>query len=184
MTRIELMEQVATRLRGLRDALGLSTAQIAHDLNVDEKVYISYEEGSSDIPLGFLQQVASFFKVELHTILFDEEPKMSSYYVTRAGAGAKVERTAAYSYQSLAAGFRSRNFEPLLVTVEPNDNPVSLNSHEGQEWNYVIEGKMELHIGEKVLVLEQGDSIMYDSARPHGMKALDGKTLKFITVIS
>ena len=184
MTRIELMEQVATRLKGLRDALSLSTAQIAHVLNINEQLYLSYENGTSDIPLGLLQQVANLFNVELNVLLFGEEPKMDSYYVTRAGAGIKVERTAAYSYRSLAAGFKNRNFEPLVVTVEPNDNPVTLNSHDGQEWNYVIEGRMELHIGDKTIILNTGDSVMYDSNRPHGMKALDNKELKFITIIS
>lgn len=184
MTRIELMEQVATRLKGLRDALSLSTAQIAHVLNINEQLYLSYENGTSDIPLGLLQQVANLFNVELNVLLFGEEPKMDSYYVTRAGAGIKVERTVAYSYQSLAAGFKNRNFEPLVVTVEPNDNPVTLNSHDGQEWNYVIEGRMELHIGDKTIILNTGDSVMYDSNRPHGMKALDNKELKFITIIS
>ena len=184
MNRIELMEQVATRLKGLRDALSLSTTQISHDLNIDEQIYISYENGSSDIPLGVLQQVANLFNIELNVLLFGEEPKMDSYYVTRAGKGVKVERTSAYSYQSLAAGFKNRNFDPLLVTVEPNENPITLNSHEGQEWNCVIEGRMELCIGSKTIILETGDSIMYDSSRPHGMKALDGKTMKFITIIS
>ena len=90
MTRIELMEQVATRLKGLRDALSLSTAQIAHVLNINEQLYLSYENGTSDIPLGLLQQVANLFNVELNVLLFGEEPKMDSYYVTRAGAGIKV----------------------------------------------------------------------------------------------
>ncbi|MBE6311233.1 MAG: helix-turn-helix domain-containing protein [Bacteroidales bacterium] len=184
MTRIEQMEQVATRLKGLRDALSLTTAQIASFLNIDEQTYISYEEGLCDIPLGFLQHVANLFDVELNVLLFGEEPKMNSYYVTRAGKGTRVERTKAYSYQSLAAGFKNRNFDPLFVTVEPNDNPITLNSHEGQEWNCVVEGRMELHIGDKIIVLETGDSIMYDSSRPHGMKALDGKMMKFITIIS
>ena len=184
MSKIEFMEQVAARLAGLRDALGLSTAQIAHDLNVDENVYIDFESGNTDIPIGFLQQVANLFNVELQTLLFDEEPKMKSYYVTRAGQGAKIERTAAYSYQSLAGGFINCKFDPLLVTVEPKDSPITLNTHDGQEWNYVIEGRMELHIGNKTITLEPGDSIIYDSSRPHGMKALDDKTLKFISIIS
>ena len=78
MTRIEQMEQVATRLKGLRDALSLTTAQIASFLNIDEQTYISYEEGLCDIPLGFLQHVANLFDVELNVLLFGEEPKMKN----------------------------------------------------------------------------------------------------------
>lgn len=184
MTTIEEMAQVAIRLKGLRDALDLTTKELANTLNVSEDTYIAYESGNIDIPFNFLQKVANHFNIELHAILFNEEPKMSSYFVTRAGQGAKVERTAAYSYQSLAAGFKNRRFDPLLVTVEPNDNPITLNSHKGQEWCHVIEGRLLIKIGDKEKELETGDSIMFDSSYPHGMKALDGKTVKFITIIS
>lgn len=184
MTRIEQIAQVAIRLKGLRDALDLTTSQVAEKFNISEDTYASYESGEADIPMSFLNEFARMFNVELHAILFDEDPKMSSYFVTRCGKGAKVERTAAYSYQSLAAGFKNRIFDPLFVTVEPNDNPITLNSHEGQEWDCVIEGKLEIQIGDKSIILEKGDSVMYDAKRPHGMKALDGKTVKFIAIIS
>lgn len=184
MTTIEEMTQVAIRLKGLRDALDLTTKEIAETFNISEETYIAYESGNTDIPLNFLQKVANQFNIELHAILFNEDPKMDSYFVTRAGKGMKVERTAAYSYQSLAAGFKNRNFDPLLVTVEPNNNPITLNSHEGQEWCHVIEGRLLIKIGDNVKELETGDSIMFDSTRPHGMKALDEKAVKFITIIS
>lgn len=184
MTKIENMAHVATRLKGLRDALDLSAGELAKAVNVSEETYVSYERGEVDIPLNVLNDVAHKFNVELHALLFDEDPKMDSYFVTRTGQGAKVERSAAYSYQSLAAGFKNRIFDPLFVTVEPNDNPISLNSHDGQEWNCVVEGRLQIQVGDKVLTLETGDSIMYDSRRPHGMKALDGKPVKFIAIIS
>lgn len=184
MTRIEKMTQVAIRLKGLRDALDLTTGQVADSLNINETTYIDYESGKIDIPVSFLNKVARTFNVELHAILFDEDPKMDSYFVTRACKGVKIERTAAYSYQSLATGFKNRIFDPMYVTVEPNDNDITLNSHEGQEWNCVVEGRMQIQIGEKCIILEKGDSIMYNAKLPHGMKALDNKTVKFIAVIS
>lgn len=184
MTKIEKITQVAIRLKGLRDALDLTTGQVAESLNINEQTYIAYESGEVDIPVSFLNEVARTFNVELHAILFDEDPKMNSYFVTRAGKGAKIERTAAYSYQSLAAGFKNRIFDPMFVTVEPNDNPITLNTHEGQEWNCVVEGRLQIQIGEKTIILEKGDSIMYNAKRPHGMKALDNKTVKFIAIIS
>ena len=184
MTNIEKMAQVAVRLQGLRDALDMTTGQIAEELNISEDSYVSYESGTVDIPVSFLTEVARKYNVDLHALLFNEEPKMNSYFVTRKGKGAKVERSSAYSYQSLAGGFKNKIFDPLIVTVEPNDNPITLNTHKGQEWNCVIEGRMEIQVGEKTIILEQGDSIMFDATRQHGMKALDGKQVKFIAIIS
>ena len=184
MTKIDEMAQVAIRLKGLRDALDLTTGQFAESLNIAEQTYTPYESGKVDIPVSFLSEVAKTHNVELPALLFDEDPKMDNYFVTRAGKGAKIERTAAYSYQSLAAGFKNRVFDPMFVTVEPNDKPITLNTHEGQEWNYVIEGRLEIQIAEKTIILNTGDSIMFNAKRPHGMKALDNKTVKFIAIIS
>lgn len=184
MTKIEKIGQVAVRLKGLRDALDLSTQQVANACNVEESVYVAYESGNVDIPVSFLHRLSRKFGVELHAILFDEDPKMSSYFVTRAGQGAGIERTKAYRYESLASGFSHRVFDPMMVMVEPSENPITLNAHDGQEWEYVVEGRMELQIGEKTIILEKGDSVMFDARRPHGMKALDGATVKFIAIIS
>ena len=110
---------------------------------------------------------------------------MNSYFLTRKGTGISVERTKAYKYQSLASGFRNRIADPFIVTVEPKpeDTPMYYNTHNGQEFNLVIEGRLLLSVNGKELVLNEGDSIYFDSSLPHGMKALDGQTVKFLAVI-
>jgi quercetin dioxygenase-like cupin family protein len=110
---------------------------------------------------------------------------MSSYFLTRKGQGAAVERTQAYKYQSLGAGFRNRKADPFIVTVEPkeDDAPIYENSHAGQEFNIILEGRMMLKIAGKEIILSEGDSIYFDALRPHGMKALDGKSVKFLAII-
>ena len=60
---------------------------------------------------------------------------------------------------------------------------VTRNSHKGQEFNYVVEGRMLLHIGNNEIVLGEGDSIIFDSDIPHGMKALDNKRVRFLAII-
>ena len=130
-----------------------------------------------------LQQIARHYNIALDALMFGEEPKMSTYFLTRAGKGISVERTKAYKYQSLAAGFKDRKADPFIVTVEPNDRPMHYNTHAGQEFNLVLEGRMQLCIGGKELILNQGDSIYFDSTLPHGMKALDQRTVKFLAII-
>ena len=117
--------------------------------------------------------------------MFGDEPKMSSYFVTRKGKGITVERVKAYKYQSLAAGFSKRKADPFLVTVHPKeeDEPMFLNSHPGQEFNMVLSGRLLLSINGKELILEEGDSIYFNSELPHGMKALDGEKVCFLAMI-
>lgn len=182
---IEQIKQIATRLKGLRDALDMSPAEMAKKCNMAEDEYRELESGTKDIPVSLLHKISSECGIDLSTLMFGDEPHMSSYFITRAGNGAAVERTKAYKYQSLASGFLNRKADPFIVTVEPDntDKPIYLNTHAGQEFNLILEGRMQLRIGEKDIILEKGDSVYFDSTRPHGMKALDGKKVHFLAII-
>lgn len=181
----EQIKQIAERLRGLRDALELSPEEVAAVCHLSPEEYLKFESGDVDISVSILHQIAQEYGIELTTLMFGDDPRMSSYFVTRRSKGISVERTKAYKYQSLAAGFAGRKADPFLVTVhpKPENTPVYLNSHPGQEYNMILNGRLLLQINGKELVLEQGDSIYFNSELPHGMKALDNKEVNFLAVI-
>lgn len=184
-TMSEEIKQIAERLVGLRDSLDLQPEEIAATCHIDLDTYLGYESGEKDIPVSFLHQIAHHYGVELPALMFGYEPRMSAYFLTRKDKGVAIERTKAYKYQSLAAGFANRKADPFMVTVEPTnpEAPFTLNTHPGQEFNIVMEGSLHLRIGEKELVLHEGDSIIFDSTRPHGMKAIGEKPVKFLAII-
>lgn len=181
----EEIRQIAERLKGLRDVLELSVEDVAATCRITPEEYLALESGTVDISVSILHRISHAFHVELTTLMFGDEPKMSAYYVTRKGKGVSVERTKAYKYQSLAAGFSNRNADPFMVTVHPklNDEPIHQNSHAGQEYNYVVSGRLLIQINGKDIVLEEGDSIYFNSELPHGMKALDDREVKFLAII-
>ena len=68
--------------------------------------------------------------------------------------------------------------------MEPKeDTEIQYNVHQGQEFNMVLEGRMLLDVNGKELILNEGDSLYFNSALPHGMLALDGKPVKFLAII-
>ena len=179
------IKSIANRLRGLREVLELSAQEVAESCHLRVEEYMALESGESDISVNVLQTIARRYGISLDVLMFGEEPKMNAYFITRAGAGVAGERRKAYKYEALAAGFRDRKADPFIVTVEPApaDAPMHLNSHEGQEMNYVLEGRLLLSLNGKELVLNVGDSLYFDSSLPHGMKALDGRPVRFLAII-
>lgn len=177
------IKQIAERLRGLRDALDITIGQAAEKCGFSEADYARYESGTSDIPMSFICEVAQTFGVETTALISGDDPHSLAYFVTRKGTGASIERTKAYKYQALAHGFRHAKAEPFEVTVEPSNQPITMNTHAGQEFNLVLEGTMQLRISENDITLNEGDSIYFDAIKPHGMKALGGKKVKFLAVI-
>ena len=179
----EQVKQIAERLKGLRESLDLSIEEMAQQMNKPEKDIQLYESGKVDIPLSFLFDVSQKFGVDTSTLISGEEPRMASYFLTRYEKGTSVERNKAYKYQALASGYKHPKAEPFEVTVEANDQEVHLNSHGGEEFNYVLEGRLLFRINGKELILNPGDSIYFDSSNLHGMKALDNKRVKFLAII-
>ena len=179
----EQIREIAQRLIGLRDLIGIEVEEIADVCQVSNEEYLGYESGEKDIPVSILQKIAREYKVELSTLLFGVEPHMKSYFLTRAGQGVAIERTRAYKYQALASGFVGRKADPFIVTVDPSVENMHLNNHSGQEFNIVIEGRLLLNINGHELTLNEGDSIYFDATQPHGMKALDSQPVKFLAII-
>jgi len=181
----EQIKQIAMRIKELREIHEVSKEIMAKKLGLSVAQYEAYESGEVDIPVSVLYGIANMFNVELTAILTGEEPKLRIYSLVRKGKGIKVERRKEYKYQSLAFNFVNKKAEPFLVTVEPEavETPVSLNSHPGQEFDYVLEGTLKIVIGNHELILEEGDSVYYDSSYKHGMKALNNKPAKFLAII-
>lgn len=179
------IKSIANRLRELREVLELSAQEVAESCHLRVEEYMALESGESDISVNVLQTIARRYGISLDVLMFGEEPKMNAYFITRAGAGVSVERRKAYKYEALASGFRDRKADPFIVTVKPApaDAPMHLNSHEGQEMNYVLEGRLLLSLNGKELVMNVGDSLYFDSSLPHGMKALDGRPVRFLAII-
>lgn len=181
----EEIKQIAARIKELRNIFGVPLETLAEELGIEPEIYSNYENGTADIPVGVLSQIAQRFGVEFSSLLTGVEPRLHTYSLTRKEKGVSVERRADYKYLSLAHNFINKKAEPFLVTVEPGpeDSDISLNNHPGQEFNYVLEGTLKIVLGKHELILTEGDSLFFDSAVDHGMQALGGKTAKFLAVI-
>jgi uncharacterized cupin superfamily protein len=110
---------------------------------------------------------------------------MNIFTVTRAGEGVEMERRKQYKYQSLARKFAHKKSEPFIVTIDPRMATGKSHeySHPGQEFEYVLEGTLKIHIHDHEIILNAGDSIFFDSSYKHVMEALNDKPAKLLAVV-
>jgi transcriptional regulator with XRE-family HTH domain len=177
-------KEIAPRLAGLRDALGESVEEFASRVGVDAAAVRQYEAGETEIPVGYLMEVSKSTGVELNTLIAGSESHLVSHSVVRAGKGLSVDRRKDYDYKNLAYRFKGRKMEPFEIRVPAkSESEISYTRHSGQEFIYMLEGRLEIRLGDKVEVLEPGDSLYFDSQTPHGMRGLDGAPARFLDVI-
>ena len=176
--------QVARRIRELRKIAGLSVDTLAKEFKVSPEVYAKYESGTADIPVSLLYEVAQRFNVDLTALLTGGEPHLHMYSVVRKGKGLSIERRKEYKYQDLAFNFVGKKAETFLVTVAHRPaKSIHYYSHPGQEFNYVLDGTLTVFLDGAELVLNPGDSLIFDSGAKHAMAAQGKKPAKFLAMI-
>lgn len=179
----EKMKEIGSRIFELRDLSEISVDEMAKYLNIDAETYENYENGDSDIPASILYEIAQKFNVDMGLLLTGEETRMHIFTITRKDKGVAVDRRKQYKYENLAEKFIHKKAEPFIVTVEPKEEKPSKNSHPGQEFDYILEGSLKIYIHNNEIILNEGDSIFYDSSYEHAMEALNNKPAKFLAIV-
>ena len=179
--------EVASRIREMREINGWSVEEMALKTEVAASEYLMYENAEADIPFTFIHKCALAFDIEMNELLSGRGANLSGYTVTRKGKGQATAEEDGIDIKNLAPKFRDKIAEPYWVRYEyspsQQNKPIHLTRHSGQEFDLVLEGKLKVQIGEHVEILEEGDSIYYDSSTPHGMIAVDGRDCVFCAVV-
>ena len=181
------IKEIAQRIKGLREILEIPTEDMASLLHISVEDYMSHENGQSDFSFTFLHKCAERFGVDIVELLTGENPHLSFFTVTRSGNGVSMSRRTGFRYLHLAHNLKNKLCEPFLVTApyleEEQERPVALSTHEGQEFDYILKGSLKCRMEDHILILNEGDAIMYDSGHPHGMIATGGQDCEFLAIV-
>jgi len=178
------LKELGRRLAGLRDACGYDREEFAEKLGISLDMLASYEETGFDIPISVLMQAARLCEVDMAVLLTGSSTHLNTYQVVRAGEGRLVDRFPGYHFEDLAYNYNNKVMQPLLVSLETSDDPAELVTHGGQEFNYVVAGKVILVFEDKEIELDVGDSVYFNPQIPHGQRCGSSKGAVFVTIIT
>lgn len=182
------IKAIAQRIRCIREDLEISTQKMCELCQITEAEYASLENGEVDFTFSFLNRCATIFGVDISELLTgNSTSNLKAYAVERKGNGLRVDRRKNFEYLHLASRFYGHKIDPLYVNVpyseEALNKPIKTNTHEGQEFDYVLEGGLKYMIHNQIVYLNEGDSIMFDSSIPHGMVATSKEGCKFLAIV-
>lgn len=166
---------VGERVKRVRKDRDLTLQDISQRTDLDVTFLEQIENGSVAPPLGTVIKLAKALDLKMGYFISGDENR--PFTIVRKNDGKVVSRYSSkkgkyygYGYESLAPHKKDRHMEPFLVSLEPSESDEERSAHDGQEFIYVLEGAMEVRLGEQVYVLDPGDSIYYDSTVPHLVK--------------
>jgi transcriptional regulator with XRE-family HTH domain len=184
------VEQViGERISELRARREMTLDQLS-SLTGFTKGYLSKIENSKKVPpIGSLSRIARALKTDITQLLQVAAAPANDhgFCVVRAAERRPVMRGGSafgYDYVGLADGKAGKKMEPFLFTFPSEIDKYVFFEHEGEEFLFVLEGKVEWQAGGSKLILETGDSIYFDARLPHRGRSLGGEARALVVVYS
>ncbi len=181
---------LGSKIKDYREFRQISRTDLALKANLDENQLECIEEKGIVPSLGHLIKITRALGVRIGTFLDDQE--QIGPVVVRAGTekssmsfSTKSESTREHlSFYSLAQDKSGRHMEPFMIDIEPSaHSDYKLSSHEGEEFIYVLKGKVEINYGKELYLLNEGDSIYLDSIVAHNVHAAANQKAKILGVV-
>ena len=180
------IKKIAERLKFLRESLNRTVAEAAQAAMVSEEEYLKAESGQRDFSFNFLQKLAKYFGVDIVQLISGESPRLTGFQATRAGDGMPLERRKGFNYFHLASHFKDKSAEPFIVKArydaEEQTKPIHVSTHNDEEFDLILKGKLKVTVDNYTTVLTEGDSIYYNASLPHGMIAYEGDC-EFLAIV-
>lgn len=175
------------RLRHLRLQKGLTQEALSARAGLT-KSYVSLLEAGKKTPaISTLSDIAAALGTTLGSF-FETIEEPDAVAVVRRDKRFQVARKGTpfgYVYESLSVNARGRIMIPFVVTVMPPEENKRKSvefQHAGEEFDFVLEGRIKYTIDDQAYVLEAGDAIYFNSSLKHQVEALDNRPAVTLSV--
>jgi len=169
---------VGKKIRKIRMDKNISLDMVANDTGLSLDYLKKLEAGKVIPPVGALLQLARSLQIDSGMLLKEEEENLNE----RIRAYAK--RTDNYAYETLTPGAENKHLKAFRVTIEPHQDHSGVDyQHEGEEFNYVLAGQLEVTVGDHVNVLNAHDSLHFNSGIQHHLRNIGDEPVELLVVI-
>lgn len=172
-------------IRDLRKRKSLSIDDLSAMTGLSSDYIQDLEEKDMEAAVSELLKISAALGTDISALIYGKEFNEGGVTVTRPESRRVVERRKRHKYESLAPDYSGRHMEPFLVEVfEQDDENLEFSSHEGEEFHYVIKGTLKIIVDDKEYILNQGDTLYFDSAFRHALNAIGGNAEILVSIFN
>lgn len=164
------MSIIGSTIRQIRKQQLMTLKQLAEETGFTISFLSQVERGKCNATLESLRKISDALKVS-PSVFFEQTTSV-------------VKDTLPFYYENLASPIGMATFQPMLVTLQPNQQDCNEFTHLGYEFIYVLEGELTYSLEEQKGILNVGESIMFSSAKSHNWWNEGSRPTKFLLVSS
>lgn len=176
---------IGGRIRELRKAHGRTLSDVATAVGISVSYLSQIERDVSRLPIGVLKRIADTLGVHMNWFFHSgyQGPADERDIIVRADNRRNLTFTGLGITEELLSPNLSGPLELLISTIHPGADS-EFYSHDGAEAGVVIEGRLELWVGDRHFVLNQGDSFAFPSATAHRCANTGNRPVRVLWVIT
>ena len=166
------------KIRKVRLDKGLTLDFIANETGM-KKEYIKEIEAGDEIPsVGTMLTLSRALGIDSNALIQQEKD------ISKKRQKAHTKRTNNYAYTPLGSGADNKHLKPFKIVIEAEQSHEGVGfQHEGEEFIYVLKGKVEVDVGENVNFLKQGESLHFNSGIKHDLKNVGKEDAELIVIV-
>ena len=171
-------DPVGKKIKKARMQKKVSYSTLANETGFSVDYLKDIEAGKETPPVGALLQISRALEIDSGFLLREQKTTL------KKRVKAYTERTDNYAYTTLTPGAENKHLKAFKVVIEPMTDHKGIGyQHEGEEFVYVLEGKIEITVGENINRLKKGETLHFNSGIRHKMRNIGNEKAELIVVI-
>lgn len=169
---------IGQKIKKFRTEKNITLDNIANETGFSIDHLKKIESGKITPPVGALLQISRALKIDSQMLLKDEPSNLKKRIT------AYTKRTEQYAYTTLTPGAENKHLKAFKVTIDAFQEHIGVGyQHEGEEFAYVLSGKIEIMVGDHVNKLNPGDSLHFNSGIHHNLRNTGDSPAELIVVV-
>jgi quercetin dioxygenase-like cupin family protein len=171
-------EPIGKKIKRVRADKNVPLERIANETGFSVDYLREIESGQAIPPVGAILQIARALEIDSASLLKEPGSTLAKRIKTH------TKRTANYAYKTLTPGAESKHLKAFKVVINAQQEHKGVDyHHEGEEFDYVLAGKVQVTVGSHVNTLSAGDSLHFNSGIPHTLRSISDERAELIVVI-
>lgn len=177
-----MLEQLGKRIKQMREERELTLKNVSEVTGLSVGFLSQVERNITDPSIASLKKIADAFGVKITE--FFEKVSQKNFVIKKDERSKLLLGNSKVVYELLASTAMERKMEPILKIIESGAFSGQVDGHEGEEFAFILEGCLEVSVGDDSFFLEEGDSIYFDAKQSHMYKNVGDKKCVCIWVVS
>ncbi len=177
-TKLPTPTPVGKRIKTVRTQKKMTLDQVANDTGCSIDYLKQVESGKEMPPVGTLLQIARALQIDSGFFLREQDA------TRKARARAYAKRTDNYAYTTLTPGAENKHLKAFRVQIKARQAHKGVGyQHEGEEFIYVLNGQVEISVGDHINRLGPAESLHFNSAIQHHIRNVGDDDAELLVVI-